>query len=79
MEYKIPKFLSHPFQLLDMTFKAKVLVLPGDNAGPEVVAEALKVLNLINKTRNNVELEITNGLIGGAAIDAEGKEYGPII
>ena len=62
-----------------MTFKAKVLVLPGDNAGPEVVAEALKVLNLINKTRNNVELEITNGLIGGAAIDAEGKEYGPII
>ncbi|CAG8544302.1 4269_t:CDS:2 [Paraglomus occultum] len=55
-----------------MTFKAKVLVLPGDNAGPEVVAEAIKVLNLINKTRNNVELEITNALIGGAAIDAEG-------
>lgn len=27
----------------------KVLVLPGDNIGPEIIAEAVKVLNKVNQ------------------------------
>ena len=47
-----------------------ILVLPGDGIGPEIVAEALKVLNRLVATGLDVELE--HGLVGGAAYDAEG-------
>jgi 3-isopropylmalate dehydrogenase len=47
----------------------KILVLPGDGIGPEIVAEALKVLNRLMATGLDVELE--HGLVGGAAYDAE--------
>ena len=49
----------------------KVLVLPGDGIGPEIVAEALKVLEAL---RGSAELaiEIESAPIGGAAIDAHG-------
>ncbi len=48
----------------------KILVLPGDGIGPEIVAEAVKVLNRLMATGLDVELEY--GLVGGAAYDAEG-------
>ncbi|CAG8561941.1 11642_t:CDS:2 [Ambispora gerdemannii] len=57
------------------TRKAKILVLPGDNAGPEVVAEGIKVLKLVSKIRsiyNGVEIELVEEKIGGAAIDTTG-------
>ncbi|MEH6634807.1 MAG: 3-isopropylmalate dehydrogenase [Halioglobus sp.] len=49
----------------------KILVLPGDYIGPEVVAEAVKVLALVN-TRFSLDLELEYALLGGAAIDACG-------
>lgn len=46
----------------------KVAVLPGDGIGPEVVAEAVRVLEVIGR-RFNHTFHIEYGLIGGAAID----------
>ncbi len=50
----------------------KILVLPGDGIGPEIVGEAVKVLECLRQHHGlNVELE--QGLIGGAGYDAAGK------
>ncbi|PIC79907.1 3-isopropylmalate dehydrogenase [Sporosarcina sp. P18a] len=46
----------------------KVAVLPGDGIGPEVVAEAVRVLEVIGR-RFNHTFHTEFGLIGGAAID----------
>lgn len=48
-----------------------VLVLPGDGIGPEIVAEAVKVLEWVND-RFGLNIELNEGLVGGAAIDATG-------
>src|ERR1700730_1314111 len=48
----------------------KVAVLAGDGIGPEVMAQAIKVLNLACQ---GIDLEFTESLVGGAAIDATGK------
>ncbi|MFZ3208556.1 MAG: 3-isopropylmalate dehydrogenase [Geobacteraceae bacterium] len=50
----------------------KVAVLPGDGIGPEVMAEALRVLDAIEK-RYGVTFERTHANVGGAGIDNEGK------
>ncbi|OHB33138.1 MAG: 3-isopropylmalate dehydrogenase [Desulfuromonadaceae bacterium GWC2_58_13] len=50
----------------------KVAVLPGDGIGPEVMAEALKVLDVIEKNFD-VKFERTLANVGGAGIDKEGK------
>ncbi|OZT12146.1 3-isopropylmalate dehydrogenase [Priestia aryabhattai] len=49
----------------------KVAVLPGDGVGKEVTKGAIDVLNAIGQ-RFNHQFEFSYGLIGGAAIDAEG-------
>ncbi|MCG8314776.1 MAG: 3-isopropylmalate dehydrogenase [Pseudomonadales bacterium] len=49
----------------------KVLVLPGDGIGPEIMAQAVAVLNLVND-QHNLGLEVQEALLGGAAIDAHG-------
>lgn len=51
---------------------AKVLVLPGDGIGQEIVPEAVKVLEKV-APKYGLELEFEEGLIGGAAIDETGK------
>ncbi len=48
-----------------------VLVLPGDGIGPEIVEQAVKVLELVN-SQDNLDLSIDEALLGGAAIDATG-------
>ncbi len=48
----------------------KILVLPGDGIGPEIVAEAVKVIERLKGDGLNVELE--QGLVGGSAYDATG-------
>ncbi|MBL6893745.1 MAG: 3-isopropylmalate dehydrogenase [Porticoccaceae bacterium] len=49
----------------------RVLVLSGDNIGPEIVPEAIKVLKKVDEIFNlNIEFEY--GELGGAAIDACG-------
>ena len=48
----------------------KILLLPGDGIGPEVIAEARKVIDALRT--GGVALEVKYGLIGGAAFDATG-------
>ena len=55
-----------------MATSYKVAVLPGDGIGPEVMAEALKVLDAI-EAKYAVQFERTFGNVGGAGIDQEGK------
>jgi 3-isopropylmalate dehydrogenase len=50
----------------------KVAVLAGDGIGPEVMAEALKVLDAVEK-RYDVTFERTAANVGGAGIDLEGR------
>ncbi len=50
----------------------KVAVLPGDGIGPEVMAEAMKVLDAV-QTGYGVTFERTFANVGGAGIDNEGK------
>ena len=49
----------------------QILILPGDGIGPEIMAEAVKVLELAND-KFNLNFELTHDLIGGAAIDQHG-------
>ncbi len=49
----------------------RIAVLPGDGVGPEVVAEAIKVLDSVGE-RFAHRFEYKEGLVGGAAIDACG-------
>ncbi len=48
----------------------RVLILPGDGIGPEIVAEAVKVLEHL--AGEGLTIELDEGLIGGAAHDAVG-------
>ena len=50
----------------------KIAVLPGDGIGPEVMAEARKVLAAVGK-KFNLSLALTERRVGGAAIDVDGK------
>jgi 3-isopropylmalate dehydrogenase len=50
----------------------KLAVLPGDGIGPEVMAEAMKVLDAIEKLFE-VRFERQVGRVGGAAIDQDGQ------
>jgi len=47
----------------------KICLLPGDGIGPEVMAQAVKVLRAV-KARYDVTFECGEALIGGAAIVA---------
>ncbi len=49
----------------------KILVVAGDGIGPEIVAEAMKVLDVL-QSDGTLELSVENALIGGAAYDAAG-------
>jgi len=48
----------------------KIAVLPGDGIGPEVAAEAVKVLNRL-QADFDLKIELETALVGGAAYDAE--------
>ena len=49
----------------------KILILPGDGIGPEIVAEAVKVLEHLRR-HHGLAVELEQALVGGAAIDATG-------
>lgn len=49
----------------------KVAALPGDGVGPEVTAEAIKVLEAVGKKFGHT-FTFEHGLVGGVAIDATG-------
>ncbi len=48
-----------------------VLILPGDGIGPEIVAEAEKVLDALAE-KYGLQISTVQGLIGGSAIDETG-------
>jgi len=49
----------------------RICLLPGDGIGPEITAEAVKVLGAIG-AKHAVTFEFEEALLGGAAIDATG-------
>ncbi|MCL2503762.1 MAG: 3-isopropylmalate dehydrogenase [Coriobacteriia bacterium] len=49
----------------------RICLLPGDGIGPEITAEAVKLLGVIGK-QHQVTFEFAEALLGGAAIDAAG-------
>ncbi|MGZ8225872.1 MAG: 3-isopropylmalate dehydrogenase [Methylococcaceae bacterium] len=52
----------------------KIVILPGDGIGPEIIAEAVKVLDYLN-AEMELGLVFENGLIGGAAYDVYGTPF----
>jgi 3-isopropylmalate dehydrogenase len=50
----------------------KIAILPGDGIGTEVMAEAIKVLDVI-KAKYSIDMEYTTADVGGAAIDSCGE------
>ena len=49
----------------------KILVLPGDGIGPEIVAQAVRVLELL-RTQAGLDVAISEAAVGGAAYDESG-------
>ncbi len=52
--------------------EARIAVLPGDGIGPEVVAEAVKVLRRVAEVYGH-KFEFEEGLVGGIALDETGE------
>jgi 3-isopropylmalate dehydrogenase len=48
----------------------KICVLPGDGIGPEIIAEAVRVLKALD-----LQIEMEEALLGGCAVDATGSPY----
>jgi 3-isopropylmalate dehydrogenase len=55
-----------------MTQNYRITLLPGDGIGPEIMAVAVDVLNVVGK-RFDLSFEFSTALIGGAAIDETGE------
>ena len=53
----------------------KIAVLPGDGIGPEIVAQAAKVLEVLRRDGLKIELEYAH--LGGAGYDAAGDPFPP--
>jgi len=51
----------------------KIAVLPGDGIGPEIVTQALRVLEVLR--RDGLKMEIEEAPLGGAAYDQYGAPY----
>ena len=54
-----------------MATQKKLLLLPGDGIGPEVMGEVRRVIDWLSR-RRGVEFEMEEDLVGGASIDARG-------
>ncbi len=59
-----------------MTRSYSICLLPGDGIGPEITAEAVKVLETIGEL-SGVEFHFEEALLGGIAIDATGTALPP--
>lgn len=52
----------------------QILVLPGDGIGPEIIAEAVKVLECLRQ-EHGLDVTLEYGLVGGCAVDEFGAPY----
>jgi 3-isopropylmalate dehydrogenase len=55
----------------DSRSNRKVLVLPGDGIGPEIMREVMRVVEFFDR-RHIASFDVSEGLVGGAAYDASG-------
>ncbi|MFL5286998.1 MAG: 3-isopropylmalate dehydrogenase [Rhodopila sp.] len=55
-----------------MSANKKLLILPGDGIGPEVMREVRRVIDWMDR-RRLVTFDVSDDHVGGAAIDASGK------
>ena len=46
--------------------KSRIAILPGDGIGPEVMNEALKVLDVISQ-KSGIKFDFNKGLVGASA------------
>ena len=51
---------------------SKILILPGDGIGKEIVAQAIKVIDSLN-ANHDLDMNLVHGLIGGSAYDETGS------
>ncbi|KAG1906964.1 3-isopropylmalate dehydrogenase [Suillus fuscotomentosus] len=51
----------------------RIVVLPGDGIGPDVIAQATRVLELVSETSTSVKLVLESHDFGGCAIDKYGE------
>ena len=51
---------------------SKILILPGDGIGKEIVAQAVKVIDSLN-ANHDMDMSLVEGLIGGVAYDETGS------
>lgn len=65
-----PRITSIEIPQMSRTYN--LAVLPGDGIGPEVMAEAIKVLDTV-AAKSDMSFSYNHQLVGGAAIDAVGK------
>ena len=66
----LPCLAPHP-----MEKHMKIAILPGDGIGPEIMAEALKVLAVLKA--DGLSFDTEQALVGGAAFDATGDPLPP--
>jgi 3-isopropylmalate dehydrogenase len=59
-----------------MAANKKLLILPGDGIGPEVMREVRRVIEWMDR-RRMVSFDISDDLVGGAAIEARGTPITP--
>ena len=57
---------------------SKILILPGDGIGIEIIAQAVKVIDSLNRN-HAMGMTLVNGLLGGAAYDETGSPFPAII
>ncbi|KAM5349642.1 hypothetical protein ACJ41O_006147 [Fusarium nematophilum] len=50
----------------------RILILPGDHVGPEIMAEALKVLDVVEQSRPDLRFQRDTDIAGGCSIDKHG-------
>ncbi len=51
----------------------KICVIPGDGIGPEIIAQALRVMDVLKQ--DGLKFETEHALLGGCAVDATGVPY----
>ena len=55
-----------------MTDKKRILILPGDEIGPEITTEVIKIIDFLNESKiTNLLYEFAD--IGGASLDKYNK------
>src|SRR5690606_14877481 len=67
-----PVVRTHAGARADAVSGARIVALPGDGIGPEVTAEAVRVLNAVAR-RFGHDIHIAHHAFGGAAVDALGE------